>query len=121
LNPATFACDGWLRANPKDTYSIGDYLPGDLDFFRFIAPHWTVCDRYFAAILAETQPNRIYQYAAQTDDLVNRTTFLLTLPTIWDSLGNSNVSARYYYDGSTFIQTPLFLWGHCTGQALRAE
>ncbi len=111
LNPTTSACDGWLLANPKDTYSIGYYLPGDLAFFSQIAPNWTVCDRYFAAIMAETQPNRIYQHAAQTDCLTNRTTFLLALPTIWDSLNSGNVSARYYYDGETFQQTPLFLWG----------
>jgi hypothetical protein len=32
-----------------------------------------------------------------------------SLPTIWDFLSASNVSARYYYDGETFQQTPLFL------------
>lgn len=110
-NTSPPGCDGWLRANPHDTFSIGYYLQNDLGFFGQIAPNWTVCDRYFAAIMAETQPNRIYQHAGQTDCLTNRTTFQLTLPTIWDLLQSSNVTARYYYDGETFAQTPLFLWG----------
>jgi phospholipase C len=38
-------------------------------------------------------------------------TWNLTLPTIWDFLLSSNVSAHYYYDGSSFIQTPLVMWG----------
>ena len=46
---------------------------------------WTVCDRYFSAIMAGTFANRIYQHAAQTDRLAN-TFELSTLPTIWDRL-----------------------------------
>src|SRR5690242_2730141 len=61
------ACDGWLRAGANDDYSIGYYERGDLAFLGQAAPAWTSCDRYFAAILAETYPNRIYQHAAQTD------------------------------------------------------
>ena len=36
-------------------------------------PHWTTFSRYFAATLAETYPNRIYQHAGQTDRLHNTT------------------------------------------------
>ena len=100
------ACDGWLRAGTNDDYSIGYYAKADLAFFGGTAPSWTTCDRYFAAILAETYPNRIYQHAAQTDRIHN-TNDLSTLPTIWDRLTAAGVSGRYYYSDVPF----LALWG----------
>jgi phospholipase C len=112
------ACDGWLLANTNDIFSIGYYQPQDLAFLGQVAPNWTVCDHYFAAIMAETQPNRIYQHAAQTDSLTNRTdiqtglaaktgAYRVSLPTIWDTLSQSNVTGRYYYSRASFLD----LWG----------
>ena len=46
-------------------------------------PAWTMCDRYFAAIMSETYPNRIYELAAQTNRLTN-SHYISALPTIWD-------------------------------------
>ena len=100
------ACDGWLRAGNNDDYAIGYYTGDDLTFLGQAAPSWTTCDRYFAAILAETYPNRIYQHAAQTDRIHNTTT-LCTLPTIWDRLADAGVSGTYYYSDVPF----LALWG----------
>src|SRR5882762_4783808 len=97
-------CDGWLRAN--DIYSIGYYQQSDLAFFGSAAPGWTVCDNYFAAILAETFPNRFYQHAAQTDRLHNTSTQSV-LPTIWDSLQNAGLTGKYYFNDAPF----LALWG----------
>src|ERR1700752_547723 len=48
------ACDGWLRAGDNDEYAIGFYAKKDLPFCGAAASHWTVCDRYFSAILAGT-------------------------------------------------------------------
>ena len=114
-------CDGWLRANTNDTYTIGYYSQADLPFWGQVAPNWTVCDRYFAPLMAETQPNRIYQHAAQTDCLSNRNFSAtisgtlgispITLPTIWDTLNQSNVSGYYYHEGIGPQQTILTLWG----------
>ncbi len=99
-------CDGWLRAGTNDLFSIGYYEQDDLPFLGNAAPAWTACDHYFAATLAETYPNRIYQHAAQTDRLEN-TLDLSTLPTIWDRLAAQGVSGRYYYSDIPF----LALWG----------
>ena len=53
-------------------YSIGYYRKRDLAFLGpAVASLDDVLDRYFAAILAETYPNRFYQHAAQTDRLDN--------------------------------------------------
>lgn len=97
-------CDGWLRVNDK--FSIGYYEKRDLAFLGEAAPGWTVCDNYFAAIMSETFPNRIYQHAAQTDRITNATT-MSTLPTVWDRLSAAGLTGRYYFNDIPF----LALWG----------
>lgn len=101
------ACDGWLRAGQNDLYSIGYYTRNDLAFLGQAAPTWTTCDNYFAAILAPTYPNRIYQHAAQTDRLQDSLFPLSTLPTIWDRLAEHSVSRKYYFSDFPF----LAFWG----------
>lgn len=99
-------CDGWLRAGLNDEYAIGYYLQNDVAFLAQAAPGWTACDRYFAAILGPTFPNRLYMHAAQTDRLGD-TFELSTLPTIWDRLAAAGLSGRYYFSDAPF----LGLWG----------
>ena len=101
------ACDGWLRAGRNDDFAIGYYTKQDLSFFSEAAKRWTVCDRYFAAIMAETFPNRIYQHAAQTDRLSNDIFPLSTLPTIWDRLQDAGLERRYYFSDAPM----LAIWG----------
>ena len=99
-------CDGWLRAGRNDEYCIGYYTQDDLPFLGRVAPAWTVCDRYFAAILGPTFPNRMYLHAGRTD----RTTDLpvpSSLRTIWDILRKHRIPGRYYRRNFSF----LGLWG----------
>ncbi len=100
------ACDGWLLDTSNDRYAIGYYTQPDLAFLGSAAIEWTALDQYFAAIMAPTYPNRIYQHAAQTDRIDNTTT-ISALPTIWDRLAAHGVSGRYYYSDVPF----LALWG----------
>ncbi|MDB6034624.1 MAG: phospholipase [Verrucomicrobiales bacterium] len=100
-------CDGWLRAGMNDIYAIGHYNQADLPFLGNAAPGWTTCDHYFAAILAGTYSNRIYQHAAQTDRLDNSLLPISKLPTIWDRLAEHNLKGRYYFSDFPF----LALWG----------
>jgi phospholipase C len=100
------ACDGWMRAGQNDDYAIGYYTQADLAFLGQAAPYWTTCSAYFAAIMSETFPNRIYQHAAQTDRLTNSAA-LCTLPTIWDRLAENGLEGRYYFSDVPF----LALWG----------
>src|SRR6266700_6641223 len=98
--------DGFLRAGSNDVYSIGYYGAGDVPFYAALARNYTACDRYFAAILGPTFPNRLFLHAAQTDRLDDSTSFT-SLPTIWDRLASAGVSARYYFSNVPF----LALWG----------
>lgn len=93
--------DGWLRAGENDLLAIGYYEAADLGFFGPAAPAWTVCDRYFSAVLAETYPNRLYQHAAQTDRLHNNTD-QATMPTIWDRLAGAGLTGTYYFSDIPF-------------------
>jgi len=110
------ACDGWEHdgsdasaaapAQANDTFAVGYYTQADLAFLGNAAPAWTVGDRYFAGIMAETYPNRFMQHAAATDRLVN-TMATASLPTIWDSLAQAGLTGTYYYGDVPF----LALWG----------
>jgi phospholipase C len=101
------ACDGFLKT-ANDEYSIGYYTSDDLPFYGNAARYWTVCDRYFAAIMAETYPNRFYMHGAQTDRLHNGDgTNPTTIPTIWDRLADAKLSHKYYYSDVPFTA----LWG----------
>jgi phospholipase C len=98
--------DGWLRAGSNDVFSIGYYGEQDIPFYGALARNYTACDRYFAAILGPTFPNRLFLHAAQTDRLSNTTT-ISSLPTIWDRLATAGVSANYFYSNVPFTA----LWG----------
>jgi phospholipase C len=100
------ACDGFLRSGRNDVYAIGYYRKRDLAFLGSAASYWTVCDRYFAALMGPTFPNRLYMHAAVTDRITN-TIEPSSLPTIWDRLLERRISARMYYNT---IPT-LLLWG----------
>ncbi len=98
--------DGFLRAGSNDVYSIGYYGEGDIPFYGGLARNYTACDRYFAAILGPTFPNRLFLHAAQTDRLGDTVNFT-SVPTIWDRLADAGISANYYYSNVPF----LALWG----------
>ena len=100
-------CDGWLRAGENDDYAIGYYTREDLAFFSRAVPDWTTADRYFTAMMGPTYPNRIYQFAAQTDRIVN-TPQPSVLPTIFDRLLARGLTALDYF--SDLPSTAL--WGY---------
>lgn len=98
--------DGFLRVPGNDVYSIGYYSAADIPFLAALAQAYTTCDHWFAPILAETFPNRMFLWAAQADRLSN-TLSLSGLPTIFDRLSSAGVSHRYYFGNVPFLS----LWG----------
>jgi len=89
------ACDGWLRTDNNDDYAIGYYNAADLPFLGMAATQWTVLDRYFAAFLGPTFPNRLILQAGQTDRIDNALV-ACTLPTIWDRLAAAGLRGMNY-------------------------
>jgi phospholipase C len=98
--------DGFLKPASNSVYAIGYYREQDLPFRAALARNYTTCDRYFPSILAPTFPNRIFQYAGQTDRLDDDFS-ICTLPTIWDHLKAKGVSHKYYFSNVPFVA----LWG----------
>jgi phospholipase C len=98
--------DGFLRVPGNDIYSIGYYGEAELPFLSAFAQAYTTCDHWFAPILAETFPNRMFLWAAETDRLSN-TLAISELPTIFDRLSKAGISHRYYFGNIPF----LALWG----------
>jgi phospholipase C len=106
------ALDGWLQVpsnrGESDTFPIGYYGPSDVPAIASLAQSYTVLDRYFASIMAETFPNRFYQHAARTDRDHNMGVATTTLtPTIWDRLDDAGLTGAYYFVDEPF----LALWG----------
>lgn len=99
------ACDGWLTADGNDLHAIGYYTADDQPFLSKAAMSWTVCDRYFTAMMGPTYPNRVISLAGQTDRIAN-TLVVSTLPTIWDRLAAKNLTGRNYG-----VVTSSHFWG----------
>jgi phospholipase C len=66
-----------------------------------------VCDRYFAAMMAPTFPNRFFLHAAQTDRTTTSADKLATMPAIWDRLAEAGVAGRYFFSDVPYTA----LWG----------
>lgn len=103
---ANGAMNGFLLDSSNDAYCIGYYNATDIPFYAALAQSYTACDNWYAAILGPTFPNRMFLWAAQTDRLSDSFA-LSSLPTIFDALGNANVSHRYYFNNVPY----LALWG----------
>jgi phospholipase C len=101
------ACDGWLRTGSNDVFSIGYYEQPDLGFYGRAAPEWTVCDRYFAAVMGPTFPNRFFLHSGTTDRTVTAVTQIATMPAIWDRLTAAGLDGRYFYSDVPITA----LWG----------
>ena len=95
------ACDGFRRGS-NDDLALGYYTRDDLVLTSQLVDTFTVCDHWFAGILAPTYPNRFYTHSAATDRIRN-TIDLCTLPTVWDHLARAGVSAGYYYSDLPFL------------------
>jgi phospholipase C len=100
-------CNGWLRAGQDDSLCIGYYEQPDLPFLGPAATDWTTFDRYFAATMAETYPNRFYMHAARTDRLHN-SLLEFEYPTIWSRLIAADVDHCYYH-GDAVALFPVLL------------
>ena len=99
--------DGFLTDKDNDAFAISYYTAADRAFMSPLARHFTTCDNYFAAVLAPTFPNRMFQHSARTDRLEDTVT-VSTLPTIWDQLNKPDgPTGRYYYSDFPI----LALWG----------
>jgi len=118
--PTTVKPATGVNAAAANTFPVGYYTnlgsdgtpkaQPDVPVLGALAQNYTVLDRYFCSIAAETFPNRFYQHSARTDRDHNsgKTS---TLPTIWDQLsptpGGTRPTGAYYFKDLPY----LGLWG----------
>lgn len=99
------------RDTGNDEYAIGYFLGDQVPFYRELTRRFTVCDKWHAALLAGTFPNRQYLHAATShgrkEDPIPLSVGIYQGATIWDRLQQHGVSARYYYTDLPI----LTLWG----------
>jgi phospholipase C len=95
----------------NDEFSLGYYLEEDLPIYGRLARRFTTFDRYHAALLGPTFPNREYLHSAQSGGNKANQLPLRTLgfpwDTIWDRLAAAGVPAAYYFVDLPFVA----LWG----------
>ena len=94
--------------DPNTTRAMGYYDWTDLPYYYELAFEFATSDRFFSPVWTQTQPNRMFMFAATsfghiTSSLAPSTGW--TQPTIFDNLNKANISWRYYYPdgGDPFI------------------
>jgi phospholipase C len=96
--------DGFYRVN--DEFAIGYYTERDLPFLPALARAFTTYDRYFAALLGPTYPNRHYQWSAQSGGQITNVVPLKTGGNRWETIFDRAVAAGasvgYYFTDVPF-------------------
>ena len=75
------------------------YTAADVPVFDFLARNFTVCDRWFSALPAGTQPNRLMALAGFTSVGDNAPLYLPDQELVYDWLTERGIRWRVYHDG----------------------
>jgi len=91
--------DGFAKTGPG---SMGYWTDEDLPFYYSVAKTFTLANRWFCSVPAQTYPNRRFLMAATASgiistDINNITTNYPPNGTIWDRLSSYNISWRNYW------------------------
>ena len=106
------AMDGFVT-NGADTtggdghFVMGNYLPGDLPFYYWLANTFAINDRHFAAARSGTWPDRNFLLLGTADGI--KCTYCglpkSTTPSIFDEMDAAGVTWGVYTDGNPFDGT----------------
>ena len=81
------------------SHVMGYYTAPDVPVFDFFARNFTVCDRWFSALPAGTQPNRLMALAGFTKVGDNAALYLPDQDLVYDWLTQRGIRWRVYHDG----------------------
>ena len=85
----------------NDVFALGYFTGNDLPIYAPLARSFTIFDRYHAALLSSTYPNRLYLQSAQCGDDMDPPLPVDQLgfdwPAIWDRLLAAGVSCANYF------------------------
>ncbi|KAL8062231.1 hypothetical protein ABFX02_02G133900 [Erythranthe guttata] len=96
-----FAQDAERKASGMSSAVMNGFKPESVPVYRELVSEFAVCDRWFAAVPASTQPNRLFVHSATSHGATsnNRELLLKGYPqkTIFDSLDESGRTFGIYY------------------------
>jgi phospholipase C len=85
---------------------MGYFTPAELPISDFLARNFCVCDRWFSALPAGTQPNRLMAMSGHT--LIDKNVHILpTQPLMYDWLSQRGIRWRVYHEGMPFFAMML--------------
>ena len=109
--------------DPSSSRAMGYYDQTDLPFYYNLYKTFATSDRFFSSLLAGTQPNRFYLYAATSFGHIKNLSPVESAqvianggfpqPTIFGKFENAGISWKYYYGGNAapgFPGTAAFLF-----------
>ncbi len=112
---STFLMDYFLQTthsvspdkyDPDGTRPMGYYDQTDLPYYYELATQFATSDAFHSPLLSQTNPNRMYLFAATSIGRCNADPGghpLWPSPTIFNSLVQAGVSWRYYYQDGVFL------------------
>jgi phospholipase C len=113
-NDAGYPMDGFVENYAKNTKGIlvnpGDRVPvmgyftrPEVPMSHFLADNFAICDKWFSAIPAGTQPNRLMAMSGFTEIDKNSSLLLPNQPLLYDWLTKNNIRWRVYHQGLPFF------------------
>jgi phospholipase C len=108
-----FALDGFVKnyagvkgvsvsqANPPAV--MGYFTPPEIPVSHFLAENFLICDRWFSALPAGTQPNRLMAMSGFSKIEHNTKLLLPTQPLVYDWLTEHKIRWRVYHQGMPFF------------------
>jgi phospholipase C len=81
------------------SHVMGYYTAPEVPTFEFFARNFTVCDHWFSALPAGTQPNRLMSLAGFTKVGDNAPLYLPDQDLVYDWLDTHSIRWRVYHDG----------------------
>jgi phospholipase C len=121
-----YRSDGFVRVNAKsqgptqavDHDTMGFYDDSDLPFYYGLAETFAISDRYFAAVLGPTFPNRSYFAAGTsfghltTDEIITAGGYVPITGTIFDRMDAAGVTWTDYYSDLPYADIFKIAPGH---------
>ncbi len=100
MNGFVFTAGGYSRTNNlSDTEGIrgmGYYDQDALPFYYYMATHFAISDRFFSPVMAKSEPNRLFIFAATSEGNIAIPQQTLSSKTIFHELNDKGVNWKIY-------------------------
>jgi len=106
--PGGYPMDGFIKSCDSPSESggplvMGYYQGGDVFAASFFAENFSVCNRWFSALPAGTQPNRLMAFSGTSKIDVNSKLLLAKQDLVYDWLDRHGIRWRVYHEGLPFF------------------